>query len=373
MLSIWETDSFYFPTDILIIGAGLTGLNTAIEIKLRNPRLSIRVVERGLFPCGASVKNAGFACFGSLSEILDDTKQIGEQKALERVQTRYLGIQKLLTRVSPSDIDFHKDDGYEIFTEREANLLKDCKDAILDINVKLSPLLGFEPYEFTSNTFGFDTTYPLLKIKGEGALHSGKLVTQLLQKATSLGVIFNFGFDTKHINSRGTLWCVSNGSKEFSAHKVIVATNGFSKRLIPEEDINPARGQLLLTESIPGLKLKGTFHAHEGYFYFRALGDKILLGGGRNVDRENESTDSQEVSGVIQSAVEELLYKVIMPGKALRIERRWAGTMAFGSNNEKDPIIKELDTNLFVVARLGGMGVAMTPMLAEKIANMVLK
>ncbi len=204
-------------------------------------------------------------------------------------------------------------------------------------------------------------------------MHSGKLVTQLLQKARSLGVIFNFGFDIKHINPQGTLWCASNGGKEFSAHKIIVATNGFSKRLIPEEDITPARGQLLLTESIPDLKLKGTFHAHEGYFYFRALGDKILLGGGRNIDRKNENTESQEVSDVIQSALEELLRKVILPEKQVKIERRWAGTMAFGSNNEKDPIVKELETNLFVGARLGGMGVAMAPMLAEKIANIALK
>lgn len=373
MHSIWETDSFYFPTDILIVGAGLTGLHTAIEIKSLNPNLSVRAVERGLFPSGASVKNAGFACFGSLSEILDDTKQIGEQKALERVQTRFLGIQKLLSLVSPAAIDFHQNDGFEIFTEKESDLLQNCKDSIDDINSKLAPLLGFEPYQFMPNTFGFNTKYPLLNIKGEGALHSGKLVNQLIAKARSLGVVFNFGFDIKHINPHGTKWVLSNGSLELSAQKVIIATNGFSDKLIPKENIVPGRGQLLLTESIPGLSLKGTFHAHEGYFYFRALGDKILLGGGRNIDKENESTDSQEVSDIIQASLEELLHEIIVSGKKVKIERRWAGTMAFGSNNEKDPIIKELEKNLFVGTRLGGMGVAMTPILAERLVNLVLK
>lgn len=373
MLSIWETDSFFQTTDILIIGAGLTGVNTAIELKLRAPKLSIRVIERGLFPSGASVKNAGFACFGSLSEVLDDISNIGEQKALDRVEKRYLGIQKLLNLVSSYDIDYNQDHGFEIFTDKEANLLKHCKNSLESINNKLNSKLGFKPYSFESNTFGFNTSFPLLKIQGEGALHSGKLISQLIQKARSLGVVFNFGFSLKETHPESSFWRVSDGINEFRAVKLIYATNGFTNKLLPNENIVPARGQLLLTEPIPNLNLKGNFHAHEGYFYFRAIGNQILLGGGRNLDRENENTDSQDVSKLIQDSLEELLQKVIQPDKRIKIAKRWAGTMAFGAKNEKDPIIKELETNAYIGARLGGMGVAMAPKLAEDLADLVLK
>ena len=372
MLSVWETDSFFQTTDILIVGAGLTGVNTAIELKSRSPRLSVRVIERGLFPSGASVKNAGFACFGSLSEVLDDINNLGEQKALDRVEKRYLGIKKLLTLVPPANIDYHQDNGFEIFTDKETDLLKGCKDSLDSINSKLNSKLGFKPYSFESNTFGFNTTFPLLKIQGEGALHSGKLISQLIKKAQSLGVVFNFGFNLKEIHPESSLWRVSDGISEFRAVKLVYATNGFTNKLLPSENIVPARGQLLLTEPIPNLNLKGTFHAHEGYFYFRAIGNQILLGGGRNMDRENENTDSQEVSELIQAVLENLLQNVIQPGKLLKVAKRWAGTMAFGGNNEKDPIIKELDTNLYIGARLGGMGVAMAPKLAEDLADLVL-
>lgn len=373
MHSIWETDSFYHPTDILIVGSGLTGLFTAIEFKTQNPGLSVRIIERGHFPEGASLKNAGFACFGSLSEVLDDISRTDKASALKRIEKRYLGIQKLLSVTSPAAIDYQQHHGFEIFTEKEATLFSSCKDNLENINSEIEATLGFRPYSFVDNTFGFSTEYPILKIRNEGALHSGKLVSKLVQIAKSLGVIFTFGFNLQSINVEGSQWKASDGEISFKATKLVLATNGFSGKIVPGLNIEPARGQLLLTEPIPDLKLDGTFHAHEGYFYFRAIHNQILLGGGRNFDRINENTDSQKVSEIIQHALEELLHDIILPGKKVKIVRRWAGTMAFGSENEKDPIVKELEKNLYIGARLGGMGVAMAPILAEELSELVLK
>ena len=41
-------------------------------LKQRFPKKNIIILEKGIFPQGASTKNAGFACFGSISEILND-------------------------------------------------------------------------------------------------------------------------------------------------------------------------------------------------------------------------------------------------------------------------------------------------------------
>jgi len=40
------------------------------------------ILERGPFSSGASTKNAGFACFSSLTEVLDDIKIVGKEKTL---------------------------------------------------------------------------------------------------------------------------------------------------------------------------------------------------------------------------------------------------------------------------------------------------
>ena len=369
MLSVWENETFYTSTDVIIIGAGITGLFTSIEIKTRFPQLRVRVVEGGTYPRGASVKNAGFACFGSLSEVLDDIDSEGEDLAFERIENRFKGILKLKQTVDPGSIDFASDDGFEIFSSNDDTLYQQCVSNLDSINDRLKSIIGFAPYSFVPNTYGFATSYPLLRIKGEGALHSGKLVQQLIAKASSLGVIFNFGLEVERFERTAGGWRVFGNQHCFDANRLIFATNGFTAALFPQLDIRPARGQLLLTEPITGFSLKGTFHAQKGYYYFRSLGNRILLGGARNISPNTENTNCQDVTDEVQSALDEFLHTMIIPTKTVDIDKRWAGTMAFGSNNEKTPIVEELESDLIVAARLGGMGVAMAPLIAEKIVN----
>lgn len=71
-LSYWEQKSLIGNPDVAVIGAGITGLNAAIRLKQLDPALDVLVLERGALPEGASTRNAGFACFGSPSELLAD-------------------------------------------------------------------------------------------------------------------------------------------------------------------------------------------------------------------------------------------------------------------------------------------------------------
>ena len=78
---------------------------------------------------------------------------------------------------------------------------------------------------------------------------------------------------------------------ETSCKKLFIATNGFSSTLL-EEDISPNRAQVLITAPIPNLPIEGTFHLDRGYYYFRNIDNRILLGGGRNLDFKTEQTAS---------------------------------------------------------------------------------
>src|ERR1700749_3921800 len=94
-LSVWEKESFFAPADIIIAGSGLVGLWSAFYLKKKAPSLSITIVERGLIPTGASTRNAGFACFGSLTEIAAGVTEMGEDQLLQLVEMRYKGIKKI--------------------------------------------------------------------------------------------------------------------------------------------------------------------------------------------------------------------------------------------------------------------------------------
>ncbi|MGZ3840207.1 MAG: FAD-dependent oxidoreductase, partial [Flavisolibacter sp.] len=67
--SVWEKETFFAPQDVMILGSGFVGLWSAYYLKKKQPALRITILERGLIPTGASTRNAGFACFGSLSEV----------------------------------------------------------------------------------------------------------------------------------------------------------------------------------------------------------------------------------------------------------------------------------------------------------------
>lgn len=101
--------------DLTIIGSGIVGLSAAISIKEKQPWLTVKILERGSLPYGASTKNAGFSCFGSVSEILDDIQQIGEEQTMEIVKMRYQGLKILKSRVQHQTMEYQHHGGTELF------------------------------------------------------------------------------------------------------------------------------------------------------------------------------------------------------------------------------------------------------------------
>ena len=105
MLSIWEKESF-IEYDYIVIGAGITGLSTALSLREKKEGARILVLERGLLPTGASTKNAGFACIGTIGEKLHDLAIMGEENMCSLMAKRYEGLQKLRKRVGDANMDF---------------------------------------------------------------------------------------------------------------------------------------------------------------------------------------------------------------------------------------------------------------------------
>src|SRR5215210_6844654 len=113
-VSVWEKETFFAPQDIVIVGSGFVGLWSAFYLKKKHPKLKITIVDRGIIPTGASTRNAGFACFGSLSEVVQDAATMGLEKTLALVEMRYKGLERI-QKAFPSGIDFELCGGYELF------------------------------------------------------------------------------------------------------------------------------------------------------------------------------------------------------------------------------------------------------------------
>lgn len=377
MLSFWEQNSF-IKYDYIVVGGGIVGLSTAIELKTRQAKAHVLVLERALFPSGASTKNAGFACFGSLTELLTDIRQVGKETALSLVQMRWDGLGRLRERLGDARLGYRHHGGFELIRDAELASL----DKMDEVNKLLFPLFGQEVYREEKaklQTFGFSADHirTLVSNPLEGQVDTGLMMKNLILYAQEKGISLLSGVQVEKIyeeEGRTVVQAIdplTQGKILFTATGVAVCTNAFARQLLPELDLHPGRGQVLVTEPVVGLKLKGVFHYDEGYYYFRNYGNRVIFGGGRNLDFEEEETTAIALNNKIQEELERQLSEFILPQQAFKVAHRWAGIMAFGS--DKQPLLRKLRKGLVAGVRLGGMGIAIGSRLGAELASNLLE
>jgi glycine/D-amino acid oxidase-like deaminating enzyme len=385
-ISVWEQSTYFAPKDLVIVGCGFVGLWTAYEAIHQNPKLNITILERGTIPSGASTRNAGFSCFGSVSELMSDIQLMGEAAMLETVKMRYDGLQRIQKVFKAKEIDYNQWGGYELFEGKkgasndESGLydISKLESDIAYLNKILAPALKtpkkngkYLPIYTNASKdikkLGFQGIEALAFNQLEGQLNSAKLVLALQKAVQAKGVQILFNTEVKKFKShKKGVTITTNLEAVLETKQFLVCTNGFAKQLIPGLDVVPARGQVFVTEPIKNLKFKGCFHFDEGYYYFRNLGNRLLLGGARNADFKNEKTYSLETSATIQKVLEDFMMQRILPkgSKKPKIELRWSGTMGMGTI--KKPIIEQVQPNVYCAVRMSGMGVAIAPIVAKK-------
>jgi len=374
-LSHWELEEYFRGVDVAVIGAGIVGLTTAIFLKEKAPRLKVLVLEAGLLPSGASTRNAGFACFGSLSELASDLRHSSFNDVLELIAARHTGLLSLRALLGDEAIGYLPVGGYEVFQNQHKAQYEAAIGLLEKLNTELTHRLGstdtYSDATARAAAQGLRGIQHMIMNRHEGSIDTGKLFTALYAKAIGCGVRVLCGMKVETIEPNGHEMAVNTTMGQFSAKHVHVATNGFARQLLPELDVRPARAQVLITAPVPGLRLCGAFHMDEGYYYFRNVGQRVLLGGGRNLAFEEEETTDQNLTPRIQDALDALLRDVILPDQDYTVEHRWAGTMGIGT--DKQVIMRQLSPRLTCSVRMGGMGVALGTDIGRRAAEMVVQ
>jgi len=365
--SYWELKEWFTNIDFTIVGSGIVGLNCALQLKKKHPKATILILDKGMLPQGATTKNAGFACFGSLSEIIDDLNSHTEKEVFNLIAKRWKGLQLLRKNLGDATIDFQQNKGFEL-CESEG-FFQECIAKKEIINQLLKPIFNADVFSTCDNTFGFQKVHQKYIVNNfEGQIDTGKMASELLKKVQSLGVKILNNITVESFVENKTNINIKTNRLDFYTTKLLIATNGFASQLL-QENVQPARAQVLITKPIKILPIKGTFHLDKGYYYFRNIDDRILFGGGRNLDFKTEETTEFGETEIIQNQLEKILKETILPNTSFEIEHRWSGIMGVG--NQKKAIVKQVSNNVFCGVRLGGMGIAIGSFVGKELAELI--
>jgi glycine/D-amino acid oxidase-like deaminating enzyme len=328
------------------------------------------LLERGFWPAGATTRNAGFACFGSAGELLDDLQQGQDEASVrELLEMRMRGLKLLFSTLGESEAGYSNCGGYEIFDHPKEQHYLDSLAELPKFNEWVKAAGGHEnAYEAC--------TYngrPAIRNRLEGAVHSGRLLSALSKTAIQEGIEIRYNTPVERVTAHKVV--LSNGL-ELQAGKVMTATNGFTKNLLPDSTVKPARGMVMVTKPLPGLSWRGTFHYNCGYVYFRDLEDlndpgqrRLLIGGARDLDKDQEETTEFGINPVIKTWLCDFIDETLGLDQPWEIETEWSGIMGFGAS--KKPECRISPDGVYSAAGLGGMGIALGMLIGQQASEML--
>ena len=319
--------------DVEIVGGGVTGCSCALV--LAEAGLRVRLHEAREIASGASGRNGGFALRGGAMPYDVARRQLGRDRArtywelsedAQRTMAALAG--DAFRPVGSLRLAVDDDERAELRAEYEA-LVEDGFDAEwLD-----------EPPAALGGRFPAAVLHPL-----DGALQPARWVRQLARLAAEAGAELVEGSRVRSLD-------------DLTAERVVVATDGLGTGLVPELDasIRATRGQVLVTEPLPELVFERPHYARHGFDYWQQTPDRrLVIGGSRDAGLEDEWTDEETVTDVVQQRIEALASELL--GRRPVVTHRWAGI--WGTTNDELPLVGSLPGNerLWVAAGYSGHG-----------------
>ncbi|NJO02237.1 MAG: FAD-binding oxidoreductase, partial [Bacteroidia bacterium] len=289
---------------------------------------------------------------------------------------RWQGLARLRERLGDAAIAYESWGGSELLFAADRRIL----ERMDYLNQLLFPIFGqtvFSRRPELIQTFGFnpDWVVDLVYNPLEGQLDPGRMMKALAAYIQTRGVTILTGAEVEGLEEKSngvmvqTRHGVLSSPVNFLGEKVAVCTNAFSRQFFPEMELLPGRGQVLATQPIPHLLLKGTFHFDEGFYYFRNFQQRVVFGGGRNQAFEEECNLEFRTTERILLDLQHKLTNLILPNQAFVIDHSWAGIMAFTPN--KQVILRKASDRLVVGVGLNGMGIALGSTLGDEIVQLL--
>ena len=332
-----------------IVGGGVTGCACALRLAEAGKR--VRLFEAREIAGGASGRNGGFALRGGAPAYDVARRELGA----ERARAFWLLTERYLDRLEQLAGDAFRRTGSlrlaadtaergELEAEYEA--LREDGFAVEWRDQLAEPLGG----RFDGAIF-----YP-----SDGSLQPARWVRRLAALAVEAGTELR---EHERVESL----------EELDADQVVIATDGYTRGLVPELDaaIKPTRGQVLVTEPLERRVFPCPHYARHGYDYWQQTEDgRLVAGGFRDKAADHEYTAKETTTALIQGYLERFVAELL--GEEPRIDYRWAGI--FGTTADRLPLVGRLPGNdrVWVSAGYSGHGNVLGLTCGELVAGAIL-
>lgn len=353
-------------TDIAIIGSGYTGL-CAARI-LRKNGASVTVFERNTIGWGASSRNGGMATPGLKQGIQKIYKMYGSKLAHEFWKASVDAIDLIEEIVDEHSIDCDwQRNGHASLATKPSHAPR-LKQYGSWLEKKFGHVQNYIPVNQIRDEIGSDAYYGALTDEISGGLHASKYVYGLATTVSNLGVQLCEQTDVLDIEKNDSNYFRLITSKgDVRAKKVIIATNGYTDRLVPRLKplIFPVGSYIVVTEPLSEdlqniISPKKRMYYDSKWFlnYFRLTPDGRMLWGGRN----DLSTDLDLDDSAKRLTRE--LYSILPDLRDIPITHTWTGKL--GITFDLMPHIGEKN-GIYYAFGYGGHGLSIATYLGTEI------
>jgi glycine/D-amino acid oxidase-like deaminating enzyme len=275
--------------EVAIVGAGLTGLWTAVFLKELEPGLEVAVVEQGLAAHGASGRNAGM-----LSETVDHghglaIEHFGEAEARRLARLGETNVQEMT--------DYLAARGIACDYEPTGRLMVALTPAQVEESVRTVETarhLGLESFRFLDqDAVRAEVRSPLylggVAVSGGGILDPVKLVEGLRGEAERLGVRVFERSPVTSVELAGGGARLRTAAGEVRARRIVLATSAYTHHLLPgiTHRFIPLYDYILVSdpltaqqrEAIGWRRRQGVTDGRTFFNYYRLTADDRILWG----------------------------------------------------------------------------------------------
>lgn len=352
--------------DVCVIGGGYTGLAAARA--LARGGASVAVLEQGRIGGGASGRNGGFVLPGYKADLAAIVRRNGLELARQLFEASLESIRFVERLVAEEQIEceWHRPGGITLAAKPAHLAGLRAEQRLLEREFgHRTTLLGAADIaaEIGSRRYHGGLLDPVA-----GAVQPALYLHGLARSAATAGALLCEGVQAGSLTRRSGRWAVETGRGQLEAGEVVVATNGYTGRLVPwlarrvvpvgsfilaTAPLEPERATRLIPHRRVLSDTRNLLH------YFRLSADHRLVFGGRAAFRPEALEESIRV---LRRDLMETFPE--LAGTAL--EYGWGGTLGFTLDHL--PHAGQHEGLTFALG-YGGHGVAMASWLGDQVGR----